>query len=119
MTDIEYLRETRRTLSTDEDVLLHMLIGLTTESGELLDAYKKHKFYGRELDIQNLKEECGDIAWYLIQLLDEIGYSWDKAKVDNIQKLKKRYPEKFDDVVVRNQKEELSHIKDELKFKGI
>ena len=48
--------------------------------------------------------------WYLVQLCEQVDYSLDEAKVDNIKKLKKRYPDKFEDVVVRNQKHELSHI---------
>jgi NTP pyrophosphatase (non-canonical NTP hydrolase) len=112
MTDTVYLEKARRTLSTQEDVLGHMVIGLSTESNELLDAYKKHKFYGRELDKQNVREEIGDLMWYLIQLCDEVDYSLDQAKVDNISKLEKRYPEKFIDVVVRDQEVELNHIKD-------
>jgi NTP pyrophosphatase (non-canonical NTP hydrolase) len=100
----------RRTLSTDKDVQLHMAIGLSTETGELLDAYKKSIFYGRELNIQNVKEEIGDIVWYLEILMDEIGYSYEEAKEDVIQKLAKRYPEKFEDVLIRDVNNELSHI---------
>lgn len=110
MTDEEYLWKAKRTLSTEEDYLEHMVYGLVTESGEILDALKKHKFYGRDLNIQNIKEELGDLEWYLAQLYNIIGYSREQAKIDNIEKLKKRYPDKFEDVIVRNQKEELSHI---------
>lgn len=110
MTDTQYLQEAKRTLSTQEDILGHMIIGLSTETGELLDAYKKHKFYGRELDVRNIKEEISDVMWYLIQLCEEVGYSLDEAKVDNIQKLKKRYPDKFKDIINRNVEKELSHI---------
>ena len=110
MTDTQYLQEARRTLSTNEDILGHMVIGLSTEAGELLDAYKKYKFYGRDLDEQNIHEEIGDCLWYIYQLADEVGYTIDKAKVDNIQKLKKRYPDSFKDVLNRDQEKELSHI---------
>lgn len=109
MTDRQYLEEARRTL-TGDNVLGHMIIGLSTEAGELLDAYKKHEFYKRPLDTQNIKEEIGDCMWYLIQLAEEVGYSLDEAKTDNIAKLKKRYPDKFQDVITRNQEEELNHI---------
>ena len=44
--------------------ILHAAIGCVTESGELLDALKKQIFYGRELDVVNVKEEAGDILWY-------------------------------------------------------
>jgi NTP pyrophosphatase (non-canonical NTP hydrolase) len=110
MTDKTYLEKTKRTLSTEDNYLEHMAYGLVTESGEILDALKKHKFYGRELDVQNLKEEVGDLMWYLIQFVDILDYSLDEAKIDNIKKLEKRYPEKFVDVVKRNQSDELSHI---------
>lgn len=42
----------------------HGIIGMMTEAGELLDQMKKHWFYGRELDVVNIKEELGDILWY-------------------------------------------------------
>ena len=110
MTDKQYLDLARRTLSKQEDKLGHFSIGLVTEAAELLDAVKKHKYYDRELDVVNIKEEIGDMMWYLLQLCDEIGYSIEQAKVDNIAKLAKRYPDGFKDVVVRDSHLELEHI---------
>lgn len=52
--------------------LLHAAIGLCTESGELLDAYKKHIFYGKPLDHVNIKEELGDICWYMAIVCDVV-----------------------------------------------
>ena len=57
MNEKDYLINARKTLSTKEDLLEHMAYGLITESAEIMDALKKHKFYGRELDVRNLKEE--------------------------------------------------------------
>lgn len=111
MTEQEYLKKVKRTLSTDEDVLGHMVIGVTTEAAELLDAYKKHRFYGRDLDTKNIKEEIGDVLWYLVQLCEEIDYTLEEAMVDNVWKLMKRYPTKFQDVTERDMDVELSHIK--------
>lgn len=110
MTDRQYLELARKTLSVEEDKIGHFTVGLVTESAELLDAYKKAKWYGRKLDTVNIKEEIGDVMWYLVQLCDEVGYSLDEAKVDNIQKLKKRYPDGFEDVEKRDARTELSHI---------
>lgn len=110
MTDRQYIELARRTLSTQEDKLGHFTVGLSTEASELLDAYKKARWYKRELDTTNMKEEIGDLLWYLIQLCDELDYSLDQAKVDNIEKLKKRYPDGFKDVVIRNTDIELQHI---------
>lgn len=48
--------------------LTHAIFGLVTESAELIDALKKSIFYGKPLDVVNLREECGDLLWYLVQL---------------------------------------------------
>jgi hypothetical protein len=43
----------------------HACIGMFTELGELVDALKKHEFYGKELDLENVNEELGDFRFYL------------------------------------------------------
>lgn len=111
MNEKEYLEKAKRTLSTKDDLLEHMIIGIGTESGELLDAYKKYKFYKRDLNTQNIKEEIGDLCWYLYQLCEEVGYTMEEARKDNIEKLAKRYPIKFEDVLKRDVNTELNHIK--------
>ena len=75
--------------------LLHAGIGLATESGEFLDALKKHVFYGKALDTVNLSEEMGDIFWYCALISDELGVDFAKVMETNIAKLKARYGEKF------------------------
>jgi NTP pyrophosphatase (non-canonical NTP hydrolase) len=112
----DYINLVKRTESVIFDTteanarLLHGAIGLVTESGELIDALKKSAFYGRKLDKQNLREELGDVMWYLAILLDELDYSFEQCQQDNINKLRKRYPEGFTDVIDRDQEHELSHI---------
>lgn len=108
MKDFEKL--CRRTLSTNFEVELHCCTGIFTEGGELADAYKKHIWYGRDLDIKNVKEEIGDLLWYLGVLCTEIDYSIEQAQQDVILKLKKRYPNKFEDILKRDVGSELSHI---------
>lgn len=63
-----------RTESTSfhNDRILHGIIGVVTELGEAIDALKKSLYYGKELDIVNLKEEIGDILWYLSILTDAL-----------------------------------------------
>lgn len=76
--------------------LLHAVIGLCTEVGELQDAVKKHLFYGKDLDLTNLREEGGDLFWYLALLAAYLGESNFTSMLKlNIEKLKTRYPEKF------------------------
>lgn len=75
--------------------ILHAAIGCVTESGELLDALKKQMYYGRELDIVNVKEEAADILWYLAILFDELGTDFETEQERVINKLKARFPDKF------------------------
>ena len=55
------------------DRLDHAAMGLVTEVGELVDALKKHKRYGREFDLLNFCEELGDVAWYTALAVDVFG----------------------------------------------
>ena len=82
--------------------ILHAAIGCVTESGELLDALKKQIFYGRELDVVNVKEEAGDILWYLPILFDELGTDFETEATRVINKLKTRFPDKFTEETVYN-----------------
>ena len=90
--------------------ILHALMGLQTETGELTDAVKRHIFYGTPLDKVNLVEEIGDVFWYIAILMDELKVdvgdkaSFEHAMKVNIEKLRARYPNKFTeyDAVNRN-----------------
>lgn len=73
----------------------HAVDGCVTEAGEMQDALKKAKYYGKELDITNLKEEAGDLLWYLALLFDEIGTDFETEMARVINKLKTRFPNKF------------------------
>lgn len=79
------------------DRLLHAAIGMATESGEFLDALKKHLFYGKPLDTVNLIEELGDQLWYIAIAMDALGTDFDTVQQTVINKLKVRYPDKYSD----------------------
>lgn len=97
-----YQKESERTCPTLKDELreglsdeLHMVIGISTEAGELLDAYKKHFAYGKDLDVVNVGEEIADIMWYISNLCRLKNIDLEEMMQRNIDKLKARYPEKF------------------------
>lgn len=112
MTNEEYVKQVLRTESpnfTDINTrILHGVIGCCTESGELLDAVKKSLFYRKTLDVVNIKEELGDLLWYVALVSAEIGWSFEEIMDANIAKLTKRYPEQFTEelAVNRDLKEE-------------
>ena len=95
----QFIKDAIRTESpnffTPNQRILHAAIGCVTESGELLDALKKQIFYGRNLDLTNVKEEAGDLLWYLAILFDELDTDFETEMSRVIAKLKNRFPEKF------------------------
>lgn len=98
MTSKEYTQLALRTMHNGPFTLndqLHMVLGMTTESAEIADVYKKHIAYGKPLDLVNLKEELGDFLWFSHVFCHILGFDIDEIKQMNIDKLQARYPEKF------------------------
>jgi NTP pyrophosphatase (non-canonical NTP hydrolase) len=75
--------------------ILHAAMGITTEAGEIMDQLKRHFFYGKGLDIVNVKEELGDLFWYIALMCDALNFSFEEIQEKNIDKLRKRYKDKF------------------------
>lgn len=75
--------------------LIHYMLGLCTEVGELQDSLKKYLAYGKNIDTTNIKEELGDLLWYIARIVDYYGMTFEDIMKTNINKLKARYGEKF------------------------
>ena len=88
-------RRDTKSLDPENFNLLHATMGLVGEAGEVSEIIKKHTFYGKELDAQHLKEELGDVLFYLVWVLDEAGLTLEEVAASNIEKLSKRYPNEF------------------------
>lgn len=73
----------------DRDVL-HGIVGIITEAGELAELLADPPD-----DPAKVAEEVGDLMWYEALLLDGLGYGTARVQQMNINKLRKRYPEKF------------------------
>jgi len=71
--------------------LVHMVLGISGEAGELLDAVKKSVIYNKPLDIENIIEELGDIEFYLEGLRQELCLTREQIIQGNIDKLSVRY----------------------------
>ena len=117
----EYKKEALRTLSVCENDLLddiHMVSGMVTEAGEIMDVYKKHIAYGKPLDLVNVKEEIGDLMWYIANMCNLHEWNLEDIMHTNIDKLKVRFPEKFtnENALNRDLKKERSIL--DLAFKG-
>lgn len=78
-------------LTSNDCNLLHSILGICGESGELLDTIKKSTIYRKPLDRENLIEELGDLEFYLEQLRQEVNVTREETLANNISKLSKRY----------------------------
>lgn len=115
----EYADKAKRTLAelgNDFADELHMVIGMVTESAELIDVYKKHLAYSKKMDYVNMQEEIGDLMWYLINFCTLMGWDLENILEANIHKLETRYPEKFteQDANVRDLGKERTTLEDKL-----
>lgn len=106
MTFFEYQQAVQKTESVISDFVgkngqvvssrvLHGVIGISTESGELLDAIKKQLFYGKNLDLHNVKEELGDLMWYIATVCNALEFDFSDILQININKLSARYNGQF------------------------
>lgn len=82
----------RGELSAENAHLIHMIMGVSGEVGELLDAIKKSVIYNKPLDMENIVEELGDIEFYLQGLRQGLRINRADTLGANIQKLSVRYP---------------------------
>ena len=93
---IEALMRSAEGISQDDaEQLLHAVLGIATEGGEMVEALLNAVAGGRQLDPVNVSEEAGDLLWYLAMLFRVLHIDFDTAMRQNIKKLLDRYPEKF------------------------
>jgi NTP pyrophosphatase (non-canonical NTP hydrolase) len=78
-------------MTADDAHLMHMAIGVSGESGELLDAVKKRVIYRKQIDLENVREELGDLEFYMEGLRQGLGITREECLAANIAKLGKRY----------------------------
>lgn len=88
--------------------LQHAMLGILTEAGELGDVVKRHVIYGQPLAITkedaeqigkegSIEEEIGDLLWYVALAANAAGLDLSRIAEMNIEKLQRRYPEKYTD----------------------
>lgn len=74
--------------------LLHMAVGVAGEAGELLDCIKKVAVYQKNVDLENLIEELGDLEFYMQGIRATYGITRERTLQHNLDKLAKRYADK-------------------------
>ncbi len=86
----EYQMAAINTLGPDRDPR-SLALGVGGEAGEVMEIIKKGFRPGKEVDVAHLKEEIGDVLWYLAVLADTYDLDLEEIALDNIDKLERRY----------------------------
>lgn len=99
----EYQQLAARTLldSPDHDVpdlglmLVWNALGLAGEAGEVAEHIKKGVLHRHGIDRNQLQKELGDVLWYVAALCTKTGIDLGEVMQDNINKLRRRYPDGY------------------------
>jgi NTP pyrophosphatase (non-canonical NTP hydrolase) len=78
-----------------EQALANYAIGLAGEVGEVLEPLKKYLYHNEFLDRAALKQEVGDVAWYLCAIANALDIDMGEVLTLNVAKLRARYPVGF------------------------
>jgi NTP pyrophosphatase (non-canonical NTP hydrolase) len=76
------------------DEMLHLVLGLVGETGEVAEKFKKlvrdKNSDVAQLDLDDMKKELGDVLWYLAVLADYLGVPLEEIGNKNLAKLADR-----------------------------
>lgn len=92
-------------IKDEKDALLCCSIGLASECGEFSDIVIKSVFQGHDFDEIHAISEMGDIMFYLCGLASLMGISFKELMAENLAKVKRRYPNGYNNIDSINRKE--------------
>jgi len=112
MTLNAYQKAALRTARVNEDDKTNPLdlardaLGVAGEAGEVADLIKKVIGHGHPLDKEKFAKELGDVLWYVAVLAHRLNYTLEEVAAQNVEKLRKRYPEGFSEERSKNRQGE-------------
>lgn len=95
----QYQELAQRTARKDtclKERLVSAALGLTGEAGEVAELIKKYIGHNHELKKEEVTKELGDVLWYIVEMCSVLEIDIEEVPVNNIEKLKKRYPNGFE-----------------------
>jgi NTP pyrophosphatase (non-canonical NTP hydrolase) len=98
----DYAPVVERIANEETAKLMHYLLGVGSESGELQNALKRYIAYAKPVDKVNVKEELGDVLWYMARICSLFEWTLEEVMELNINKLEIRFPEKFTEEAALN-----------------
>lgn len=102
MTNLSYQFKTNSQMENNDILpvnprLFHGIVGISTEATELMEQMVSSIEESRLMDSVNVLEETFDVAWYSAIIHDTLQADMEHTFACGIDKLRKRFPEKFSD----------------------
>ncbi len=84
----------KKDFQTQEEEIMCWGLGITGEAGDIGSCIKKTFAHKKDVR-EGIKENIGDMLWYTAMICNF--FKWDLNKIlnENIEKLKKRFPQGF------------------------
>lgn len=90
---------------TVDTYAIHAILGLDTEAAELMEHLQDALIFGTQVDRGQVINEAGDMLWYLAMLFRYLDVTFEEVAELNLQKLARRYPEKFTEALAMGRDE--------------
>jgi NTP pyrophosphatase (non-canonical NTP hydrolase) len=90
----ELCKITSKVFESPEKEISNWGLGIAGETGDLVGCIKKTFFHGDDQKA-GIKENLGDTLWYMAMIANFFGWKLEDILQENIDKLKKRYPQGF------------------------
>jgi NTP pyrophosphatase (non-canonical NTP hydrolase) len=94
----EYQEICKKTAKTDfkttEEEILTWGCGIAGEAGDIASCIKKTFAHKKDVK-EGIKENIGDMLWYTAMICNFFNWNLQEVLQENIEKLKKRFPEGF------------------------
>ena len=98
--------DVERIITPQQLKVINAVFGAYGEMAEISEPFKKWLFQGHEFpSLENARKEIGDVFWYLALLATSLDLELEDIMITNIEKLRKRFPEKFDTNLSINREE--------------
>ena len=89
----DYQEAMRRTYKPNR--MMNHILGLVGEAGEVAELIKKDQYHDKPYERQKMRDELGDVLWYLTALAEDHGFTLAEIAERNAEKLSLRYPNGF------------------------
>jgi NTP pyrophosphatase (non-canonical NTP hydrolase) len=86
----QYIAESRAHV-IQQSRLLHGVMGLASEAGEIVACVLKDLFQYKRKPEESLRKEIGDLIWYLALVIDAAGFDLAEILIENGEKLSDRH----------------------------